>query len=239
MVLTTTRIDAVTPRGARPGVDVVLDGVGFGVAAGSVVFDPLGENLTATVVTWGPTQVDVTVPALTQGDLFVDVLLTRQDGTDQATTKFWVPSVDLSGPYGLPAGLGYQLPNAEAGGPNESADSPTLQQAADINRILDRVVGQTGLARQETFTGETTTLGVAKELDLELAEVPVSAEAVQLFLRRDPGGAGDTQGGLLRVQGTDYSVDVQAKKATWLASADVALAAVDLLTIVYTSRGIA
>jgi len=238
MVLSVTQITAVSPRGARPGVDITIDGGEFGATQGTVAFDPLGENLQGAIISWGPSQVVVTVPALVQGDRFVDLLLTIDGGGDLATAKFWIPNTGLSGPYALPAGMGYQLPNAEAGGPNESVDSPTLQQAADINRLLDRLL-VTGSSRQETFTGEVAAQGVPTVLGLELAERPVSAESVQLHLWRDPGGGGDTQGGLLRLQGTDYSVDISTRKVTWLASAPIALAAADLLTYIYPSRGLA
>jgi hypothetical protein len=45
---------------------------------------------------------------------------------------------------GFPYGLGYQWPNAEAGTPNENIDDPRQFTAADLNRLLDRVLALGG-----------------------------------------------------------------------------------------------
>lgn len=139
MVLTTTTISAVTPRGGRPGTSITIDGADFGVATGTVTFDPQGENLPAAITSWTPTQVVCVVPALTQENLFVDLLLVNSLGTDQDFTKFWVPVTDpAAGPF--PPGLDYQLPGLEVGTLGENTDIPGIMSAADFNRLLDRVL---------------------------------------------------------------------------------------------------
>lgn len=137
MVLTTTKIDSISPSGGGPGVSVTINGTDFGAATGTVAFDPQGENLPAAITLWTPTQVVCTVPALVKENLFVDVLLTNQLGTDQASRKFWVPSsTPAVGTF--PPGLSYQLPGLEENTPGQDTDDPKTMTAADFNRLMDR-----------------------------------------------------------------------------------------------------
>lgn len=46
---------------------------------------------------------------------------------------------------GFPTGLGYQLPGAEEGSPIQDLDDPRISQAADFNRLLDRVLSLGGV----------------------------------------------------------------------------------------------
>lgn len=92
-------INSVTPRGARPGVDVTVLGAEFGATAGQVVFDPLGETgppTPATIVSWAPNQIVFTVPAsLAAENRFLTVNIVKDGNADAVQTPFWVPTSDV------------------------------------------------------------------------------------------------------------------------------------------------
>lgn len=133
MAIVGTRIDAFEPRGAAPGDNVTATGVMFGIAEGEVIFDPLGEDLAATVVSWEDDEIVFTVPALSERDRHYVVQIRREDETDANSMTFWVPSADP-----MNNALSHQLPYYEEG-VDQDTDDPTKIQAADFNRMIDRL----------------------------------------------------------------------------------------------------
>jgi len=146
MVLTAVRIENVTPRGGGAGIDVTVEGVGFGVNLGSVLFDPLGSlggPFAATVLSWQDDEVRYTTPTelglASRANQFHTVLIQKPGATDHGVHRWWVQDQALFyAPPPTSIGLDYQWPAFEEGTPWEDDDDPRLWQAADFNRLLDQ-----------------------------------------------------------------------------------------------------
>lgn len=152
MPITQMSVDesSVSPRGAREGEYVTLEGTGFGSIAGVVRFDPLVENVEATVVSWAPNAIEFVVPALTTKDRTVTVQVQNVSIDDAATFPFWYPATPSVEP-------GYQWPDVEAGSPGQDGDDPRKATAADYNRMLDLArVGGLVEGAIVTFDGDAT-----------------------------------------------------------------------------------
>jgi hypothetical protein len=139
MVLTVVAIDSVSPRGGPSGTVVTVSGSGFGIIKGTITFDPLGSAivvLAVDITTWLDDTIVFTVPVLPPAFLnrFTTVAFVKFDGSDFGTTPFWVPASPPSA-----NGLDYQWPDLEEGTDDENEDDPRKIQAADYNRLADKV----------------------------------------------------------------------------------------------------
>lgn len=136
MVLSTMRVDAISPRGAVPTVEVTITGEGFGAPTGTLTLDPLAQAINIVPTSWTNDEIVFEVPAV-PGDLrdkTVMLSIVRQDQNDSVQMPFWIPATNAAA-----NDLDYQYPNFEEGSPKENEDDPRLQTAADFNRLFDRV----------------------------------------------------------------------------------------------------
>jgi hypothetical protein len=137
MSLALLTITATAPRGGPATTVVTITGQNFGPPTGQVMLDPLGTKYVCAVSSWGPAQIIFTVPTILtqQLDSFLTLAVISKDGTQSASTDFWIPAA-VPGPLD---GLGYALPGFEEGAEENLDDNPRVIKARDFNRLLDRV----------------------------------------------------------------------------------------------------
>jgi hypothetical protein len=136
MPLTAIVLTSVSPRGGYAASVVTVMGSGFGILPGTVKFEPLGANMNAAIVYWDDSTIVFAVPAGLPTNRTLTVQIIKLDGSDFATTPFWSPA---SIPVEANDLLDYQWPDLEAGTPYQDVDDPRKIQAADYNRVLDRI----------------------------------------------------------------------------------------------------
>lgn len=186
MPLTTVTISSVSPRGGYATSTITVSGVGFGIVAGIVKCDPAGVNVNAAIVSWVDDAVVFTTPAGLPTNKTITVQLIKSDASDFATFPFWSPAA-------LPVvdndRLDYQYPDLEAGTTYQDTDDPLKCQAADFNRLLDRVnatsAGDVPVSRSIT-TAAPLTGGGDLSANRIIGVAPAAAKAVL---------AGPTSGG--------------------------------------------
>lgn len=83
----------------------------------------------------------------------------------------------------------------------------------------------------DQFQGVPAPLGVDTLLPIRLSHRPRAAEGVVLFAGEAPAGAGE-----LQRQGVDYSVDIETRQITWLATARKPLSSIAVLIVRYWRR---